>query len=70
MYASVAITVPGRKALAVPRAAVLRQGDQTVVLVHTGETPDGSLKLERRPVQVDDEGSEGPLEVLHGLQEG
>ncbi len=70
MYASVAITVPGRKALAVPRAAVLRQGDQTVVLVHTGETPDGSLKLERRPVQVDDEGNDGPLEVLHGLQEG
>jgi cobalt-zinc-cadmium efflux system membrane fusion protein len=70
MYASVVITVPGHKALAVARSAVLRQGDQTVVLVHTGATPDGSLKLERRPVQVDDEGSDGPLEILHGLQEG
>lgn len=70
MYASVALTVPGHKALAVPRAAVLRQGDQTVVLVHTGATPDGSLKLERRPVQVDDEGSDGSLEIIHGLQEG
>ncbi len=70
MYASVGITVPGHKALAVPRSAVLRQGDQTVVLVHTGATPDGSLKLERRPVQVDDEGSDGALEILHGLQEG
>jgi len=70
MYASVVITVPGHKALAVPRSAVLRQGDQTVVLVHTGATPDGSLKLERRPVQVDDEGSDGALEILHGLQEG
>lgn len=70
MYASVALTVPGHRALAVPRAAVLRQGDQTVVLVHTGATPDGSLKLERRPVQVDDEGSDGSLEIVHGLQEG
>jgi len=70
MYASVVITVPGHKALAVPRSAVLRQGDQTVVLVHTGATPDGSLRLERRPVQVDDEGSDGALEILHGLQEG
>jgi len=70
MYASVVITVPGHKALAVPRSAVLRQGDQTVVLVHTGAAPDGSFKLERRPVQVDDEGSDGALEILHGLQEG
>jgi cobalt-zinc-cadmium efflux system membrane fusion protein len=70
MYASVTISVPGHRALAVPRAAVLRQGDQTVVLVHTGATPDGSLKIERRPVQVDDEGSDGALEILHGLQEG
>ena len=70
MYASVAITVAGHKALAVPRSALLRQGDQTVVLVHTGATPDGSLKLERRPVQVDDEGNDGALEILHGLQEG
>jgi cobalt-zinc-cadmium efflux system membrane fusion protein len=70
MYASVNIAVPGHKALAVPRTAVLRQGDQTVVLVHTGATPDGSLKIERRPVQVDAEGSDGSLEILHGLQEG
>ena len=70
MYASVGITVPGHRVLAVPRAAVLRQGDQTVVLVHTGATSDGSLKLERRPVQVDDEGSDGALEILHGLKEG
>jgi len=69
MYASVAITAPGHKALAVPRSAVLRQGDQTVVLIHTGAAPDGSLKLERRPVQVDDEGGDGELEVIHGLQE-
>jgi cobalt-zinc-cadmium efflux system membrane fusion protein len=70
MYASVHLTVPGRKALAVPRSAVLRQGDQTVVLVHTGAAPDGALKLERRPVDVDDEGSDEALEIRHGLQEG
>jgi len=70
MFVSVDISAPGHKGLAVPRSAVLRQGDQTVVLVHSGQTPDGSLRLVRRPVQVDEEGSDSTLEILHGLEEG
>jgi len=70
MYASVRVATRGREALTVPRDAVLRQGDQTVVLIRKEVTADGSLAFERRPVHVDDEGGDGPLVVLHGLEPG
>ena len=62
------ISVEERKALAVPRDAVLRLGDQTVVFVQKGQTPDGKLKFERVPATVDEgEGSKW-LPVSHGLE--
>jgi cobalt-zinc-cadmium efflux system membrane fusion protein len=70
MYATVAIRVPGRAALAVPRAAVLRQGDQTLVFRQLGTAADGSLRFERLPVKVDDEGSDAAVRVLSGLAPG
>ncbi len=70
MYATVTISVEETKALALPKGAVLRLGDQTVVFVETGTTPDGKLKFERVPVQVDEgEGSQW-LPVQHGLDKG
>ena len=70
MYATVTISVEETKALALPKGAVLRLGDQTVVFVETGKTPDGRLKFERVPVQVDEgEGSQW-LPVQHGLDKG
>jgi membrane fusion protein, heavy metal efflux system len=70
MYATVTISVEQKKALALPKGAVLRLGDQTVVFVETGTTPDNKLKFERIPVQVDEgEGSEW-LPVEHGLDKG
>jgi cobalt-zinc-cadmium efflux system membrane fusion protein len=70
MYATVKISVDQRKALAIPRTAVLRMGEQTVVFVQVGTTPTGLLKFERRPVAVDEEEGGDYLPVTHGLQEG
>jgi membrane fusion protein, heavy metal efflux system len=70
MYATVQISVEERTALAIPRSALLRLGDQTVVFVQTGTTPDGKLKFERVPVTVDEgEGSKW-VPVSHGLEKG
>jgi cobalt-zinc-cadmium efflux system membrane fusion protein len=70
MYATVSIAVDARKALAIPRTALLRLGDQTVVFVQVGKTPDGQLKFERRPVHVDEEEGGDYLPVTHGLGDG
>jgi cobalt-zinc-cadmium efflux system membrane fusion protein len=70
MYATVSVSVAERKALAIPRGALLRLGDQTVVFVETGTTPTGQLKFERRPVAVDEDEGGAYLPVTHGLQPG
>src|SRR5262249_49189344 len=41
MFATVKISVDVKKALAIPRSAVLRLGDQTVVFLDRGPGPDG-----------------------------
>jgi membrane fusion protein, heavy metal efflux system len=70
MYATVQISVEERQALAIPRGALLRLGEQTVVFVQTGNAPDGRLKFERMPVTVDEgEGSKW-VPVTHGLERG
>jgi membrane fusion protein, heavy metal efflux system len=70
MYATVSIAVPGRRALAIPRGAVLRQGEQTVVFREVGTTADGLVRFERWPVKVDDEGGDTLVAVLAGLHPG
>jgi cobalt-zinc-cadmium efflux system membrane fusion protein len=70
MYAAAAISAPGHRALAIPRGAVLRQGEQTVVFRAAGRAANGALRFERWPVKVDDEGSDGMVAVLAGLQPG
>jgi cobalt-zinc-cadmium efflux system membrane fusion protein len=70
MYATVTISVEEKRAVALPKGAVLRLGDQTVVFVQSGTAPDGRLKFERLPVQVD-EGEGGQwLTVEHGIDKG
>lgn len=70
MYATVSVSVDQQRALAVPRPAILRLGDQTVVFVEKGSTQDGRLRFERVPVSVD-EGEGGPWVVVkHGLDKG
>ncbi|HZU85053.1 MAG TPA: efflux RND transporter periplasmic adaptor subunit [Polyangiaceae bacterium] len=69
MYATVQISVDQKRALAIPRSALLRLGEYKVVFVQIGQA-DGRLRFERVPVDVD-EGEGSPwLEVKHGLQAG
>jgi cobalt-zinc-cadmium efflux system membrane fusion protein len=70
MYATVSVSVAERKAMAIPRSAMLRLGDQTVVFVQTGTAPNGLIRFERRPVAVDEDEGGDYLPVTHGLERG
>lgn len=69
MFATVEIAARSRSALALPRAAVLRLGDQTVVFVEKGRAPDGRARFERRPVALDESVGGDWLPVLRGVAE-
>ncbi|HTP50600.1 MAG TPA: efflux RND transporter periplasmic adaptor subunit [Anaeromyxobacteraceae bacterium] len=69
MLGSASIAGKTHEALAVPRSALLRLGDQTVVFVEAGRAPDGRVRFERRPVEVED--TEGDWSaVTSGLKAG
>jgi cobalt-zinc-cadmium efflux system membrane fusion protein len=69
MYATVQISVDQKKALAIPRSALLRLGEYKVVFIEVADQ-DGRAQFERVPVDVD-EGEASPwLEVKHGLALG
>ena len=69
MYATVAISVDQRKAVAIPRSALVRLGEYKVVFVQLGESG-GRLQFERLPVDVDDGPSGDYVEVKHGVERG
>jgi cobalt-zinc-cadmium efflux system membrane fusion protein len=69
MYATAQISVEQRRALAIPRNAILRLGDQTVVFVQKSDE-NGTVKYERMPVSVDEGESSDWLVVQHGLEAG
>jgi cobalt-zinc-cadmium efflux system membrane fusion protein len=69
MYATVEISVDRKKALAIPRNAVLRMGEYKMVFLETGEA-DGRVRFKRLPVEVDEGESSPMLEVKHGLTHG
>ena len=69
MYATIQISVDQKRALAIPRNALLRLGEYKVVFVEVGDEP-GRVRFRRVPVDVD-EGEASPwLEVKHGLESG
>lgn len=70
MFATAAIDVSGAKSLAVLRDAVVRMGEQDVVFVEAGESPNGHVRLRRRPVRVDMAEPGEYVQVLNGLQVG
>jgi cobalt-zinc-cadmium efflux system membrane fusion protein len=70
MYATVSISVAERKALAIPRSAMLRLADQTMVFVEGGKAPNGLIRFERRPIAVDEEEGGDYLPVTRGLTAG
>ena len=65
---SVALRAGSR--LAIPRDAVLRLGDETVVFVAVGNAPAGQLAFRRRRVIVGDELPGGAVPVLDGIAAG
>jgi cobalt-zinc-cadmium efflux system membrane fusion protein len=69
MFVTVQISVEQKKALAIPRNALLRLGEYKVVFVQVGEEG-GLLKFERLPVDVDEGEASQWLEVKHGLEIG
>jgi membrane fusion protein, heavy metal efflux system len=69
MYATVQISVDQKRALAIPRGALLRLGEYKVVFVQVGDS-NGYAKFARLPVDVDEGESSPWLEVKHGLERG
>jgi cobalt-zinc-cadmium efflux system membrane fusion protein len=69
MYAPVTIQVAGQKVLAVPRTALLRVGEATMVFVDRG-AQDGKRVFERRQVVADEGRSGGMVAVSAGLSPG
>ena len=70
MYATVSIAVAAPSVAALPRASLLRIGDQTVVFVETGSAPDGRLKFSRRIVAVNEDEGTDYLPIVRGLSRG
>jgi cobalt-zinc-cadmium efflux system membrane fusion protein len=70
MYATVSIGVAGTPVPALPRSAVLRVSDQTVVFVQAGTLPDGRLKFARRVVAVDESEGTGYVPIIRGVSTG
>ncbi|CAN5879785.1 hypothetical protein BH11MYX4_BH11MYX4_14730 [soil metagenome] len=54
MYATLFIAVDERKAIAIPRGALLRLGEQTAVFVEKGRSADGRHVFTKTPVVVDE----------------
>ncbi len=69
MYATVQISVEQKRALAIPRGALLRLGEYKVAFVENGQK-DGRVEFERMPIEVDEGESSQWLEVKHGLVAG
>lgn len=69
MYAQVAIAKPPRRALALPRPAVVQVAGQSFVFVEEGTAPDGRRIFRRRLVRVGEVGEE-LVEVREGLEPG
>ncbi len=70
MYATVAISVAAPAVTALPRASLLRVGDQTMVFVRTGQAPDGRLKFSRRIVAVNEDEGTDYLPIVRGVDRG
>ncbi len=70
MYATATISVAPHRVPAVPKAAILHLGAQTVVFLDHGAGPNGKHRFERVPVSVDEALGGRWLPVLHGLNPG
>src|SRR5664280_116205 len=70
MFATASITTSGKKTLAVRRDAVVRLGEQDMVMIESGMSPNGQQIFKRRPVRVDMSEPGDFVPVLNGLTVG
>ena len=70
MYATLYISVDERKAIAIPRSALLRIGEQTAVFVEKGRSPDGRHVFTKTPVVVDEAEGGRWLPLTKGPERG
>jgi membrane fusion protein, heavy metal efflux system len=71
MYATASIAVGESKALSIPRSAILRVGEKTIVFVEKpGKAPGGQLRFERRAIAINEEESGEFVPVTSGLSPG
>jgi cobalt-zinc-cadmium efflux system membrane fusion protein len=69
MFATMRIAVDVRRGLAIPRAAIVHLGDQTVVFFDRGMSS-GKRRFERMPVVVDEVEAGKWVPVAHGIEVG
>lgn len=69
MYTSVAIAVDQRKAVAIPRTAVVRLGEYKVVFVQVGQS-EGKSQYQRLPVALAENPTGDYVAVSHGVTAG
>jgi cobalt-zinc-cadmium efflux system membrane fusion protein len=69
MYTQVAITVDERRALAIPRSAVVPVGETKVVFLEIAES-DGKLRFQRLPVDLEEARNTDFVAVRHGVTAG
>ena len=70
MAAVLSIAVPARRRVAVPREAILRLGDDTIVFVAAGTSDRGERVFRRRRVIVGEEPASGRVPIADGLVAG
>jgi cobalt-zinc-cadmium efflux system membrane fusion protein len=70
MYATLYIAVDERRAIAIPRTALLRLGETTAVFVEKGKSADGRHIFARVPVTVDEAEGGKWLPLTHGPERG
>jgi cobalt-zinc-cadmium efflux system membrane fusion protein len=70
MYEMARIAAPGRRAITVPREALLRLGDETDVFVAEPPAKDSRVAFRRRAVLADEQIPGDLVAVLAGLQSG
>ena len=70
MFATVTLPVARQRTLAIPRSALLRLGERTMVFVELGKTRDGRLRFERRPAAVNEDLGGKCIPVVRNLAKG
>jgi cobalt-zinc-cadmium efflux system membrane fusion protein len=70
MYATVALEAPPRRALVIPRTALLRTSEATIVFVDRGRAPNGAVRLARVPVVADEDERGSSVSIQRGLNPG